>query len=106
MRILCRLVWIPHALMLYVDDAFMLLPKSVGPLVASAAIMLVSCAFELGQAGHWQRFDLDWLVLDFETGIVLLPPDKVESLLEALDERCAAKASGCPASAWRRSSAS
>ena len=51
----------------YVDDAFMLLPKSVGSLVASAAIMLVSalgpCVLELGQVGHWQRFDLDWLAL-------------------------------------------
>ncbi|CAE7267411.1 unnamed protein product [Symbiodinium sp. CCMP2456] len=82
-------VWIPHALMLYVDDAFMLLPKSVGPLVASTAIMLVSA---LGVPLSWAKLgigsDLIWIGwrFDFETGIVLLPPDKVESLLEALDE--------------------
>ena len=55
----------------------------MGPLVASAAISVPLSWAKLGIGS-----DLIWIGwrFDFETGIVLLSPDKVESLLVALDE--------------------
>ena len=86
-RMLHRFVYVRHGLCLYVDDGFLLLPKSVAPLVASAALMFLT---SLGVPLSWRKLvlgpDLVWIGwrFKFSAGHALLPSDKVKKLQDLL----------------------
>ena len=90
-RLLHRFIWIQHGLFLYVDDGLEFLPCSVGPLLATSTLMLLTA---VGVPLSWKKVKMEqelvWIGWRFNTmaGAAFLPYEKAARIVNYLRKLC------------------